>query len=195
MRLARVFILLTLAALLLGGCNWFRSLSLDKDKPGEPAELVDFEPTLNTEEVWSSDIGKGTKRDAQQLRPAAQDGRIFVADYKGLLAAVDAASGSTLWELDTDLPFSGGPGLTEDEHGVGMRRVLAGLVEDGAERLVVADDVVEDPVAGTLAGGRRERSGFAAGQLGAKGRRYRDRPFGPEHAGPHAHHPGELAAG
>ena len=114
MRLARVFILLTLAALLLGGCNWFRSLSLDKDKPGEPAELVDFEPTLNTEEVWSSDIGKGTKRDAQQLRPAAQDGRIFVADYKGLLAAVDAASGSTLWELDTDLPFSGGPGLTED---------------------------------------------------------------------------------
>lgn len=106
--------LLLCSALILSGCSWFKSWSVDKEKPGEPAELVDFEPTLVTEEAWSRGIGKGIQRGAQQLRPAAKDGRIFVADYKGLLTAVDADNGRELWELDTELPFSGGPGLAED---------------------------------------------------------------------------------
>jgi outer membrane protein assembly factor BamB len=97
---------------LLPACSTIKGWFPSSDKPGEPAKLVEFEETLATDKVWSTGIGKGTKRNAQQLRPTFRDGRIFVADYKGVLSAIDAASGQELWKIKTELPFSGGPGAT-----------------------------------------------------------------------------------
>ncbi|KAA9132025.1 outer membrane protein assembly factor BamB [Marinihelvus fidelis] len=103
-----------LAALLLvvalPGCSWFKSWGGDP-KPGEPAELVEFEPTVGTDELWSLSVGDGTRRGTQQLRPVYRDGVLYVADYEGELTAVDAMSGNRIWRLKTELPFSGGPGL------------------------------------------------------------------------------------
>lgn len=112
-------VVLVLSALLLGGCSWFKG----DPKPGDPAELVDFEPTLNVDRVWSTGMGDGINKSAQNLRPVYRDGNLYVADYKGLLASVDAASGDKNWQLKTELPFSGGPGM-------GNGRVLVGT-EDG----------------------------------------------------------------
>jgi len=101
------------ALLLLNGCSWIKSWG-DKDDPNEPAKLVEFEPTLKVGKVWSTKVGKGLDKAGRQLRPASQSGSIYAADYKGLLMAIDADSGDKLWEIKTKLPFTGGPGISDN---------------------------------------------------------------------------------
>jgi len=110
---ARVLLVLTVF-LALPACSWIKSWGDDKEKPGEPKELVKFEPTVKTGKVWSTSVGDGVERESQQLRPVYLDGTLYVADHKGVLAAIDADSGSKSWQIKTKLPFSGGPGVTSD---------------------------------------------------------------------------------
>ena len=108
----RQFFIPALAALLLlNGCSWIKSWG-GEDDPDAPAELVDFEPTLNVGKVWSTGVGKGLDKAGRQLRPAYSSGSLYAADYKGLLMAIDATSGSKRWEIKTKLPFTGGPGIS-----------------------------------------------------------------------------------
>ena len=108
----RQFFIPALAALLLlNGCSWIKSWG-GEDDPDAPAELVDFEPTLNVGKVWSTGVGKGLDKAGRQLRPAYSSGALYAADYKGLLMAIDATSGSKRWEIKTKLPFTGGPGIS-----------------------------------------------------------------------------------
>jgi outer membrane protein assembly factor BamB len=102
------------ALLLLNGCSWIKSWGDDDDDPDAPAELVEFEPTLNVGKVWSAGIGKGLDKAGRQLWPAHASGTIYAADYKGLLIAVDAESGARRWEIKTKLPFTGGPGISDN---------------------------------------------------------------------------------
>jgi outer membrane protein assembly factor BamB len=99
------------ALLLLNGCSWIKSWG-DDDEPDSPAKLVDFEPTLKVGKAWSTDVGKGLDRAGRQIRPAYSSGSLYAADYKGLLLAIDAGSGRKLWEIKTELPFTGGPGVS-----------------------------------------------------------------------------------
>jgi len=101
-----------LAALLfLNGCSWIKSWG-DDDDPDAPAELVEFEPTLKVGKVWSTGVGSGLDKAGRQLWPAYLSGTLYVADYKGVLMAIDANSGSKRWEIKTKLPFTGGPGVS-----------------------------------------------------------------------------------
>jgi len=99
------------AVLLLNGCSWIKSWG-DDDDADAPAELVEFAPTLNVGKVWSTGVGKGLDKAGRQLRPAYESGSIYVADYKGLLMAVNADNGHKQWEIKTKLPFTGGPGIS-----------------------------------------------------------------------------------
>ena len=99
--------------LLLNGCSWIKSWG-DDDDPDAPAELVEFEPTLEVSKLWSSGIGSGLDKAGRQLRPAYSSGMLYAADYKGRLMAIDADSGNVRWEIKTKLPFTGGPGISEN---------------------------------------------------------------------------------
>ena len=99
------------AVLLLNGCSWIKSWG-DDDDVDAPAELVEFAPTLNVGKVWSTNVGKGLDKAGRQLRPAYSNGSLYAADYKGLLKAMDADSGQMQWDIKTELPFSGGPGIS-----------------------------------------------------------------------------------
>jgi len=101
------------ALLLLNGCSWIKSWG-DDDEPDAPAELVEFDPTLKVGKVWSADIGKGLDKAGRQIRPAYSSGVLYAADYKGLLMALDADSGRKRWEIKTELPFTGGPGVSDN---------------------------------------------------------------------------------
>ena len=107
------FIPVLAALLLLNGCSWIKSWG-DDDEPDSPAKLVDFEPTLNVGKAWSTDVGKGLDKAGRQIRPAYSSGSLYVADYKGLLIAIDAQSGGKRWEIKTELPFTGGPGVSDN---------------------------------------------------------------------------------
>jgi len=99
------------ALLLLNGCSWIKSWG-DDDDPEAPAELVDFDPTLKVGKSWSTDVGKGLDKTGRQIRPAFSSGSLYAADFKGMLLAIDAESGRKLWEIKTELPFTGGPGVS-----------------------------------------------------------------------------------
>lgn len=146
----RAVLLLVLVSL-LSGCGWFKGLGGDP-KPGEPAELVDFDATLETDKVWSVGVGDGVERDAQQLRPVYRDGTLYVADYEGVLASIDASNGRENWKLKTDLPFSGGPGLSESLLLVGTEdgEVHAFTPDSGTPLWIarVSSEVLAAPVMG-----------------------------------------------
>ena len=138
--------IILLALAMLPSCSWFKG----EIKPGEPVELVDFEPSVKVGKVWSIGVGDGIKRGAQQLRPAVRDGVIYAADYKGELTAVDAASGKRLWQLKTELPFSGGPGVSDELALVGTQdgEVHAFLRDTGTPAWIarVSSEVLAAPI-------------------------------------------------
>jgi outer membrane protein assembly factor BamB len=96
-----------LAALaMLAGC--------DKDKDVDPpAELVDLKATLAVQRLWSTGVGGGGEKLRLSLGLAASDGLLFAAGRNGTVRAIDAASGRTRWQTDTELELSAGPGAGE----------------------------------------------------------------------------------
>jgi len=66
--------------------------------------------------------------------PLVQDGRVYVADGSGTVAALDAATGRTLWEYSTGSPARGAPALLRDLLilGTDAGHVIALSIADGA---------------------------------------------------------------
>jgi len=108
----RILIAFLISGLVLPGCSWIRSWG--DDEAGDPAPLVEFEPSLKVKKIWSTNIGAGMGKKGLSMGPQYSSGALFAADHKGRLVSVDAESGRKNWELKTDQPFSGGPGLDED---------------------------------------------------------------------------------
>lgn len=83
----------------------------DKEKDVEPpAELVDIKPTLAVDKLWSSGVDGGGKKLRLALGIALDGDTLYAAGRKGDVRAIDAATGRTRWETDTDLALSAGPG-------------------------------------------------------------------------------------
>jgi outer membrane protein assembly factor BamB len=150
MMIAVRWLLLSLL-LALQGCSWIKGWGKDDD-PSAPRDLVEFSSTLATQQVWSQSVGAGVGKAQPQLRPAYWDGTIYTADYKGRLMAVNAESGSVRWEVKTELPLSGGPGVNGDSLFVGTENgeVHALSSRDGAPLWTaqVSSEILAAPVAG-----------------------------------------------
>ena len=99
-------------ALLLGlgssGCAMFGGGDEDPIEP--PAELVDFDATLEVRRLWSARVGGDSERLRLGLSPATDGVRIYAGSYDGRVGAFDAISGDRVWAADTDLPLAAGPG-------------------------------------------------------------------------------------
>jgi outer membrane protein assembly factor BamB len=86
----------------------------DKEKEvAPPAELVDFDPLVRIDRVWSVGTKGGDDVLRLGLRPAVDGGRAYVAGHGGDVHALDLANGRDAWEEDTDLQLSGGPAVGE----------------------------------------------------------------------------------
>ena len=131
----RTGLLTILSALMLSGCSimsWFGG----EEDPRPPAELKDLKPEITVTMLWSREIGVGTDGRRLNLIPALHGGRLYVADAAGRILALDTATGKVLWEQETGLPFSGGPGA-DAAHiilGSGDGDLVARSARDGAER-------------------------------------------------------------
>jgi outer membrane protein assembly factor BamB len=101
---------LLLSTSLLGGCSYIPWLGREED-PRPPTELTDIAPTVGINTIWSKEVGEGTDERRLSLVPALQGGRLFIADAEGLVTALNASDGRVLWQRETGLPFSGGPGV------------------------------------------------------------------------------------
>ncbi len=97
---------LLLFVLLLGlvGCGG------ETDNSEPPAELVEFQPSVHLDEVWSRSIGDGVEQQYLKLYPLMLDERMIVADRSGVVTALNLADGDSIWETDLDVVLTGGVG-------------------------------------------------------------------------------------
>ncbi len=91
-----------LAAIVLGACA---------SKGPQPAKLVDFKASSNPAIAWHADVGDAGN---YVFTPAIAQDSVFAASNRGALMRVDAASGETLWRVETQAPLSGGVGVGEN---------------------------------------------------------------------------------
>ncbi len=86
----------------------------DDDDPKQPAELVDFEETVKIKKLWSQGVGNGQGIGFYSIQPVIEGEVIYVAAADGDLEAFDKMSGKSLWDVELELPISGGVGVYED---------------------------------------------------------------------------------
>ena len=82
-----------------------------KDKSEPPAELTEFQPTIDIDKVWSHKVGGKSERLRLGLRPATDGARIFAGAYDGQVGSFDAEKGDKVWSVKTNLPLTAGPGF------------------------------------------------------------------------------------
>lgn len=75
-----------------------------------PAELTRFQATARLQKVWSASVGGGEPRLRLGLGVALDGDVVFAAGHNGNVAAYDVQTGKRLWQVDTKLPLSAGPG-------------------------------------------------------------------------------------
>lgn len=146
--MTRVLLVLVSTLLVLPGCSWIKNWG--DPEPGDPAPLVDFETTVKVGKVWSTTVGDGMGKQGISMAPVYSSGILYVADYKGRLAAVNAENGRKNWELKTEQEFSGGPGLDANRIYMGTidGRVVAFDRDNGTElwNTQVSSEVLVPPV-------------------------------------------------
>lgn len=135
------FVMLVIAAGLLASC------AKEKDVT-PPAELVEFEPAVRVDRVWSASV-KGDDVLRLGLQPAVAGERVYAAGHGGDVRAFELASGRELWRASTELELAGGPAVGEGLVVVGGAggRVIALDAETGDERwrALTTGEVIASP--------------------------------------------------
>jgi outer membrane protein assembly factor BamB len=143
----RRHLLLAATALLAVACS-------KEEDVAPPAELVDFDPVVRVDRVWSLDTKGGDDVLRLGLRPAVQGERAYVAGHGGDVRAVELTSGRDVWRADTKLDLAGGPAVGEGIVVVGSSggELVALDAESGAGRwrVMTGGEVLTAP---TVAGG------------------------------------------
>ena len=84
-----------------------------EDNAAPPTPLEDIVQRVEVKRLWEKNTGAGTDEQYLKLVPVYLQGKLFVADSTGEVIAIDAATGKVVWDRDTDVPITGGPGAGE----------------------------------------------------------------------------------
>ncbi|WP_146742565.1 PQQ-binding-like beta-propeller repeat protein, partial [Lonsdalea quercina] len=96
MQLRKTLLVGLVSTALLSGCSLFdREEDVVKMSPLPQVENQ-FTPT----KVWSRSIGSGTGEFYSNLRPAWQDSRVYAAERRGTVKALDLSNGEEKWKAD-----------------------------------------------------------------------------------------------
>lgn len=144
---------LVLLGSLLSGCStmssWFGGVLGGDDNTEPPTPLTEIEPSVQFNKLWNADIGVGYDKQTINLQPVIAGSRLFAADRKGRVVALDADSGKRLWSTATDTAIAAGPGVGEGMVVVGSSDadVIALDAESGAVRwkVEVSSEVLSVP--------------------------------------------------
>jgi len=121
-----------------------------EDNADPPSVLVEYAPEIQVEVVWKESIGVGADEQSLKLIPVIGSGKILAADREGLVQARSLTTGSLIWETETELPLSGGPGLGASSVILGSSNaeVVALNIETGAVlwKTTVSSEVLSVPV-------------------------------------------------
>lgn len=134
---------------MLSGCSTMSDWVGDNDQNAiKPVALTEIKTEITVNTLWSRDIGQGAE--GYPLTPSVMDGRVFVAGHGGLVRALDAVNGNSIWQQDVEAFISGGTGVGDGIVVVGTKEaeVIALKLEDGspAWRTRVSSVVMTSPV-------------------------------------------------
>lgn len=136
----------------LGGCSWIKGYFGTDEAAEPPTPLASFEPAFKVRTLWSTRAGHGVEKQYAKLTPAVDKGRVFAADVRGRVMALDADSGRRIWDMDTRAPISGGIGVGDGELLLGTSNAQAmALSEDNGAilwRSPVSSEVLAAPRSG-----------------------------------------------
>ena len=138
---------------LASGCSsltsWVPGILQGEDNSAPPAELQSLESQVSLKRRWSRDVGVGQDEYRLNLRPVVADGRVYVADSKGRVTAIDAISGEEQWSVKTRVALSAGPGVGDGLVllGTSNAEIIALNASDGTEqwRTFVKSEVLSVP--------------------------------------------------
>lgn len=88
----RILLITTLTALALAGCHSSKDSNIQP-----PTKLTKFTPTVSVQRVWKESVGEGAQESGVRMRPAFADGVLYAASTDGVIKALDAKTGKTLW--------------------------------------------------------------------------------------------------
>lgn len=94
----------TLVAFLLGGCG---------SKGPKPAPLPEFKPAAKLRVEWRANAGSGSTG-RYLFVPAFYQDSVYAAGSRGRIVRLNAATGKTVWRVDTKVRLSGGVGVGEN---------------------------------------------------------------------------------
>ncbi|HEY6528557.1 MAG TPA: outer membrane protein assembly factor BamB [Cellvibrionaceae bacterium] len=106
------------------------------DENLKPVDLVKFEPSVSLKKRWSQSIGAGHDRFYNRFRVALQGDRLFAADDKGGVFALNASNGKVVWKTHLDTAIGGAVGASPSSVLVGTLKgeVIALDANTGKER-------------------------------------------------------------
>lgn len=132
------YLLLLLVTLLVGGCGSMNPMNwIAGDEPNDPpAELIELESQIGIKQLWRSSVGSGTDGKRLNLVATLELDRLYLAARAGEVAAIDVETGKQIWEVDSELEISGGPGAGEGLVLIGTSdaQLVALDAESGEER-------------------------------------------------------------
>ncbi len=154
----RKIILLLLLCLVLPGCDTvkdsmsgiFDYFSGGEDNAEPPSLLTEYNPELDVQIFWKESIGVGADEQTLKLTPAIGAGKVIAADREGTVQARDAKTGDLIWEVETGMPFSGGPSIAAGRIILGTSKAkVVALNSENGEQLwenTVTSEVLAVPV-------------------------------------------------
>jgi len=120
-----------------------------EDNVDQPKELLPLDPQIEVTTLWKESVGDGGGEQRVALVPALFYDKIVAADRKGIVNAYKLEDGELLWEVETELLLSGGPGVGDGTVIIGTSdgQVIALSEEDGSElwRVQVTSEVLAVP--------------------------------------------------
>lgn len=96
----------------------------------KPAPLSAPAKVLGATQVWSTNVGESR----EPLRPVAVAGRVFVANIKGTVAALDAETGRDIWRVSVGAELGAGVGADGQSAAVITRDNELVSLRDGREQ-------------------------------------------------------------
>ncbi len=94
-------LLLIVAFALLAGCA-------TPDNAEPPAALTEISDPQRVRQLWSFNTGAGTVKNFYDMQPLVLGNVIYTIDTRGLINAIDSASGGSQWSYPTGLPAIAG---------------------------------------------------------------------------------------
>lgn len=148
-RLSRaILIALTLS---LSACGVFKG-KVNRENIEPPIELTDIANEIRVDTEWSRSIGDGEGKLGLRQPVTSLGDTVYAGGPDGQLMALSRSGGKTLWEIEGDDRFSGGPAIGEGTLVVGTLdgQVIAYNPDNGTERwrAKVSSEVISAPAIG-----------------------------------------------